>query len=177
MEHISDSLVYKMDPDNISTKYLETTLAPLLKQAVLKPKQHQDNGDHKVCITTSAPQQHHVQSAWPSHSVEQNCDSAKKKESLSAQGGMGVGAKKRLRGGVTKSGTTPGKTKRWGRRTNGLFGWISTSVKKTESKSKVNEVENIPVENSNIFKLRGQKLKPDNSGLVKPLSGGNSRRK
>ena len=87
MEKISDSLVYKMDPDNISTKYLVTTLTPLLKQAVLKFKQHQDNGDHKVCITTSAPQQHHVQSAWPSDSVEQNCDSAKKKESLSAQGG------------------------------------------------------------------------------------------
>ena len=68
------------------------------------------------------------------------------------------------------------KAKRWGKKPNGLFGWITTRVKKAESKSQVNEVDNIPVENQTIFKLWGQRLKPDNSGLIKPLSEGNSTR-
>ena len=161
MESISDTLAYKMDPTNISTKYLKTTLAPLLKPAVLNLEHHQDNGGHTSCTTTTV--QHLTQSAWPRQSVNENCDkSAKKKESLPAQGGGGV--KRGLRGeGGSKSGTTPGKAKRWGRKRNGLFGWITTSAMKTESKSGVNEVENISVEKSTIFKLWGQRLKPDNS--------------
>ena len=161
MESISDSLAYKMDATNISTKYLKTTLAPLLKPAVLNLEPNQDNGGHNICTTTTV--QHLTQSAWPRKSVDLNCDkSAKKKESLFAQGGVGV--KRELRGeGGSKSGTTSGKAKRWGRKRNGLFGWITTSAVKTEPKSRVNEVENISVEKSTIFKLWGLRMKPDNS--------------
>ena len=106
VESMSNSLAYKMDPASISTKYLKTTLAPLLKPAVLNPKHHQDNGGNNTCTTNTVPQQQHMQSAWPRQLVDEDSDSYKKKtESFSAPGGLGV--KKKLRGGGNQVGYHP----------------------------------------------------------------------
>ena len=121
---LEGTLVFNMDPETISSKYLKDSLLPLISPAVQEHK-NRDSG----CTVATRPAVYNCTVRSETEKVVKNGLQLPKTKDQNISPVKGL----RRKSGVDMK---PRKVKRWVKKSNGLFGWVTTSEKK-ESQAQV----------------------------------------
>ena len=119
---LEGTLVFKMDPETISSEYLKDSLLPVIRPAVLGYENQNSVRTELEKVVENVLQLPKIEEPTlsPVKSLIKFFDQpTEKMEKVTGAGGS--------RG---KPVMAPRRAKRWVKKANGLFGWVTTSVKK-----------------------------------------------